>query len=160
LTQAKSTEFIKIFSYSLNFGGKKRRRKDMAHSLKAGYNELMLVFSVAGAFFIQKFTYEGKSNMEVLIAGGAGFIGSHLARRLAGKGHRVYVIDNFSTAPAGNFSLLQTFQNIQVIRHDITEPITDQWEDLDAILDMACPASPVDFDPKAIDILRVCSLGV
>jgi dTDP-glucose 4,6-dehydratase len=98
--------------------------------------------------------------MEVLIAGGAGFIGSHLARRFASKGHQVYVIDNFSTAPVWNLSLLQSFSNIQVIKHDITEPITDQWENLDVVMDMACPASPVDFGPRAIDILRVCSLGV
>jgi len=98
--------------------------------------------------------------MEVLIAGGAGFIGSHLARRLAGEGHRVFVMDNFSTAPSGNLQLLQKFENIQILRHDITLPIQDQWENLDAILDMACPASPVDFGPKAVDILRVCSQGV
>jgi dTDP-glucose 4,6-dehydratase len=98
--------------------------------------------------------------MEILIAGGAGFIGSHLARRLARQGARVFVMDNFSTAPEGNLPLLQEFSNIQIIRHDITQPIRDQWENLDAVLDMACPASPVDFGPRAVDILRVCSEGV
>jgi dTDP-glucose 4,6-dehydratase len=98
--------------------------------------------------------------MNVIIAGGAGFIGSHLSRRLAREGHQVYVLDNFATAPEGNLKLLREFPTIEVIRHDITQPLYDSWESIDAILDMACPASPVDFGPRAIDILRVCSQGV
>ncbi len=98
--------------------------------------------------------------MEILIAGGAGFIGSHLARQFARQGHRVFVMDNFLTAPEGNIQLLQQFSNIRIIRHDIIQPIQDQWENLDVVLDMACPASPVDFGPKAVEILRVCSQGV
>jgi len=98
--------------------------------------------------------------MNVIVAGGAGFIGSHLSRRLAGDGHQVYVLDNFLTAPEGNLALLQQYSNIEIIRQDVTLPIQDQWETVDAILDMACPASPVDFGPRAIEILRVCSQGV
>lgn len=98
--------------------------------------------------------------MEMIVAGGAGFIGSHLSRRLAGEGHRVYVLDSFVTAPKGNVQRLESIPNIEVIRHDITEPIPDRWTTVDAILDMACPASPVDFGPRSIEILRVCSVGV
>jgi len=98
--------------------------------------------------------------MNVVIAGGAGFIGSHLARRFAREGHNVFVLDNFCTSPEGNVELLRKYPNIEVIRHDVTEPIPNQWESVDVIIDMACPASPVDFGPKAIEILRVCSQGI
>ena len=98
--------------------------------------------------------------MNIMIAGGAGFIGSHLSRRLANDGHQVFVLDNFLTAPGGNLKLLQQFDDIEITIQDITEPMIDRWKKIDAILNMACPASPVDFGPKAIEILRVCSQGV
>jgi len=98
--------------------------------------------------------------MNVIVAGGAGFIGSHLSRRLANEGHRVVVLDNFLTAPKWNADLLRQFKNIEIIEQDITQPIANRWTKIDEIYDLACPASPVDFGPKAIDILRVCSLGL
>jgi len=99
-------------------------------------------------------------HMKIIVAGGAGFIGSHLARRLARDGHTVVVLDNLLTGSPKNVELLCQFQNIEFVRHDITEPIPDRWGKIDAIMDLACPASPVDFGPKALDILRVCSYGI
>jgi dTDP-glucose 4,6-dehydratase len=98
--------------------------------------------------------------MKILVAGGAGFIGSHLARRLAHDGHDVVVVDNLLTGSSRNVELLCDFPNIKFIRHDITEPLNYDFDRLDAIMDLACPASPVDFAPKAIEILRVCSVGI
>ena len=98
--------------------------------------------------------------MQILVAGGAGFIGSHLARRLARDGHDVVVVDNLITGSARNVELLCEFPNIRFVRHDITEPLSQKLGDFDMIMDMACPASPVDFSSKAIEILRVCSVGV
>lgn len=98
--------------------------------------------------------------MKILVAGGAGFIGSHLARRLARDGHDVVVLDNLLTGSARNVELLCEFPNIKFLKHDITEPFDRDFGPLDMVMDMACPASPVDFAPKAIEILRVCSLGV
>ncbi len=98
--------------------------------------------------------------MDILLAGGAGFIGSHLARKLAGDGHRVYVVDNLCTGSERNVERFAASSNIEFIPHDITDPIEYNFANLDAILDFACPASPVDFGPKAIDILAVCSKGV
>jgi len=96
----------------------------------------------------------------VLVAGGAGFIGSHLARRCARQGHQVTVVDNLITAPKWNLDLLIPCDNIRFIEHDICRPIHDQLDSLDIVFNLACPASPIDFGPKAIDILRVCSEGV
>ncbi|MFA5865284.1 MAG: UDP-glucuronic acid decarboxylase family protein [Phycisphaerae bacterium] len=98
--------------------------------------------------------------MQIMIAGGAGFIGSHLSRHLAEQGHEIIVLDNFCTSPSGNIELLEKHPNIKIIKQDIIEPIPNRWEKIDAILNLACPASPVDFGPKSIEILSVCSQGV
>jgi nucleoside-diphosphate-sugar epimerase len=97
--------------------------------------------------------------MKIIVAGGAGFIGSHLARRLARDGNDVIVLDNLLTGSQQNVELLKQFPNIEFILQDITEDIFPSWDHIDAIYDLACPASPVDFGPKAIEILRVCSQG-
>jgi dTDP-glucose 4,6-dehydratase len=98
--------------------------------------------------------------MKIIVAGGAGFIGSHLTRRLARDGHQVVVLDNLLTGSERNIELFKKYPGIEFIRQDITETISEKWDHIDAIYDMACPASPVDFGPHAIEILRVSSQGV
>lgn len=81
----------------------------------------------------------------VLIAGGAGFIGSHLCDRLLQKNHTVYCIDNLLTGNKANIDFLKTKQQFSFIEHDITKPFVLQDFNIpriDAIYHLASPASP------------------
>ncbi|MGG5818829.1 UDP-glucuronic acid decarboxylase family protein [Falsiroseomonas sp. HW251] len=82
----------------------------------------------------------------VLITGGAGFIGSHLADRLIGAGHHVICADNFFTGARENIAHLLGNPFFEVLRHDVTFPL---YVEVDEIYNLACPASPVhyQFDP-------------
>ena len=78
----------------------------------------------------------------VLVTGGAGFIGSHLCDRLVEQGHDVLCLDNFFTGRRVNIKSHIQNGSIEVIRHDITQPILLEVEQ---IYHMACPASPVHY---------------
>ena len=82
----------------------------------------------------------------VLVTGGAGFLGSHLCRRLLNAGHDVLCVDNFFTGSKDN--ILELFDNphFELIRHDVTFPL---YVEVDQIYNLACPASPIhyQFDP-------------
>jgi UDP-glucuronate decarboxylase len=82
----------------------------------------------------------------ILVTGGAGFIGSHLCRRLLGEGHEVLCVDNFFTGTKANIEELMDDKRFELLRHDITFPL---YVELDQIYNLACPASPVhyQFDP-------------
>jgi UDP-glucuronate decarboxylase len=82
----------------------------------------------------------------ILITGGAGFIGSHLCRRLLEQGHEVLCIDNFYTGTRENVAELMEHKNFELMRHDVTFPL---YVEADEIYNLACPASPVhyQFDP-------------
>jgi len=96
----------------------------------------------------------------VLIAGGAGFIGSHLSRRYARQVERVTVVDNLCTAPRWNLDYLAESPNITFIEHDICRPLPAGIGPVDAVLNLASPASPEDFKRLSRQILAVASLGV
>ncbi len=82
----------------------------------------------------------------VLITGGAGFLGSHLADRLIADGHDVLVADNFFTGCKDNIAHLLDNPHFELIRHDVTFPL---YVEVDEIYNLACPASPVhyQYDP-------------
>lgn len=82
----------------------------------------------------------------VLITGGAGFLGSHLADKLLAAGHEVLVADNFYTGSKDNIVHLLDNPHFELIRHDVTFPL---YVEVDEIFNLACPASPVhyQFDP-------------
>ena len=81
-----------------------------------------------------------------LVTGGAGFLGSHLCRRLLEDGHEVLCVDNFFTGTKDNIANLMDHPRFEVLRHDITFPL---FVEVDEIYNLACPASPVhyQYDP-------------
>lgn len=94
----------------------------------------------------------------ILITGGAGFIGSHLADRLMADGNKVIVLDNLVTGRTENIEHLLKTPGFKFINHNVSEFISIE-EDLDWVMHFASPASPVDFQKLAIPILKVGSLG-
>jgi UDP-glucuronate decarboxylase len=80
--------------------------------------------------------------MRILVTGGAGFIGSHLIDRLMKAGEEVICLDNFFTGRKHNLSHWMNSPNFELIRHDVTEPIRIE---ADQIYHLACPASPVHY---------------
>jgi len=96
--------------------------------------------------------------MNVLVTGGAGFIGSHLCDLLIKKGHYVICMDNFLSSRKENISHLEKNKNFELIVHDVTKPIKI-GKKIDYVLHLASPASPVDFDKIPIQIAKVGSLG-
>lgn len=96
--------------------------------------------------------------MRVLITGGAGFLGSHLADRFLAEGHTVIAMDNLITGNADNIAHLAGHERFMFIKHDVTNYIFVEG-DLDAILHFASPASPVDYLELPIQTLKVGALG-
>jgi UDP-glucuronate decarboxylase len=94
--------------------------------------------------------------MKILVTGGAGFIGSHLIDRLMLAGNEVICLDNFYTGTKKNINHWINHPNFELIRHDITEPI--QLE-VDQIYHLACPASPVHYQYNPIKTTKVGFLG-
>ena len=100
--------------------------------------------------------------MRVLLAGGSGFIGSHIADALLARGDEVVVVDNFCTGRASNVAHLSDNQLFHLIEHDITLAWPEHRaliEKFDAVLDFASPASPNDFATMPLEILAVGSTG-
>jgi dTDP-glucose 4,6-dehydratase len=94
----------------------------------------------------------------ILVTGGAGFIGSHLCRRLLAEGCEVIVLDNLLTGRMENIEPLLGDPKFSFEHYDVTNYLYVQG-DLDAILHFASPASPADFERLPIQILKVGSLG-
>jgi len=92
----------------------------------------------------------------VLVTGGAGFLGSHLCRRLLADGHEVMCLDNYFTSQRSNIADLMNHPRFEVIRHDVTEPF---YCECDFIFNMACPASPVHYQFNPIKTMKVSVLG-
>jgi dTDP-glucose 4,6-dehydratase len=97
--------------------------------------------------------------MRVVIAGAAGFIGCHLARRYLDEGWEVVGIDNLITGDRGNVEWLSREGGFRFIEHDVIRPVKVAGA-VDLVCDLACPASPVDFGPLSVEIMRVSSEGV
>ncbi|QFY61473.1 SDR family oxidoreductase [Rhizobium grahamii] len=87
----------------------------------------------------------------ILITGGAGFLGSHLAELLVARGNHVYCLDNFHTGRVANLSKLQFTNRLSVVQHDVRDELPDSLPAFSEIYNLACPASPVHYqaDPVA-----------
>lgn len=97
-----------------------------------------------------------KESMRILVTGGAGFIGSHLIDRLMNDGDEVICLDNFYTGKKHNLRQWLDHPNFELIRHDITEPIRLE---VDQVYHLACPASPVHYQYNPIKTVKTNVIG-
>lgn len=92
----------------------------------------------------------------ILVTGGGGFIGSHLCELLLSRGNDVICIDNFFTGSKNNIRHLLSNPSFELIRHDVTIPIELE---VDAIYNLACPASPIHYQHDPVQTIRTNILG-
>jgi len=92
----------------------------------------------------------------ILVTGGAGFIGSHLSRRLVALGHDVLVVDNFYSSTRRNIIDLLNEPGFELMRHDVTFPL---YVEVDQIYHLACPASPVFYQRDPVQTTKTCVHG-
>jgi UDP-glucuronate decarboxylase len=94
--------------------------------------------------------------MKILVAGGAGFLGSHLSESLLNQGHEVICLDNFYTGDKKNIEHLVNNPKFEIIRHDVTFPI---YLEVEGIFNLACPASPVQYQRNPVQTLKTSVHG-
>ena len=92
----------------------------------------------------------------ILVTGGAGFLGSHLCERLVEQGHDVICLDNFFTSQKTNVAHLLERPNFELMRHDVTQPILLE---VDEIYNLACPAAPGHYQYNPIKTMKTSVLG-
>ena len=92
----------------------------------------------------------------ILITGGAGFLGSHLCRKLLSQNNHITCIDNLLTGSQKNIDELQSNQNFRFINHDITNQFKGEY---DEIYNLACPASPIHYQTDPIKTMKTSILG-
>lgn len=103
--------------------------------------------------------FEMNDEQVILVAGGAGFLGKHLCRRLLTQGNRVICMDNFLTSSEENLGSLDDHPNFNVIRHDIIDPLPENLFPTQ-IYNLACAASPRRYQKDPIHTLRTCVQGM
>ena len=98
------------------------------------------------------------SKKNILITGGAGFIGSHLCKRLLNEGNKIICLDNLFTGSENNISNLIDSPDFEFVNHDITKPY--YRDGIDQIYNLACPASPIHYQINPIKTVKTCTIGV
>ena len=93
---------------------------------------------------------------QVLVTGGAGFLGSHLCDRLIARGDEVLCVDNFYTGGKGNVRHLMGNKNFELMRHDVTFPL---YVEVERIFNLACPASPVHYQHDPVQTTKTSVHG-
>lgn len=94
--------------------------------------------------------------MRFLVTGGAGFLGSHLCDSLLAHGHEVVCLDNFYTGSKRNVEHLRDNPKFELIRHDVSHPFQVE---VDAIMNLACPASPIQYQKHPVQTIKTSVLG-
>lgn len=94
---------------------------------------------------------------KALITGGAGFIGSHLAKSLLNDGYEVTVLDNLFTGTKANIYPLLDNPRFTFMLHDVTQPF---WGQFDEIYNLACPASPIHYQRNPVETIKTSFLGM
>lgn len=92
----------------------------------------------------------------ILVTGGAGFLGSFLCERLLACGNEVISLDNYFSGSKSNIEHLLTNPKFEAIRHDVTQPI---HLEVDEIYNFACPASPVHYQHNPVHTTKTCVMG-
>lgn len=92
----------------------------------------------------------------ILVTGGAGFLGSHLCKRLLDDGHDVLCLDNFFTGTKENVLDLFANPHFELMRHDVTFPL---YVEVDEIYNLACPASPIHYQHDPVQTTKTCVHG-
>ena len=92
----------------------------------------------------------------ILVAGGAGFLGSHLCARLLNEDFEVICLDNFYSGSKSNLLSLLNNPNFELIRHDVTFPI---YLEVDEIYNLACPASPIHYQKDPVQTTKTSVHG-
>lgn len=94
---------------------------------------------------------------QILVTGGAGFLGSHICERLLSEGHEIICVDNFFTGKKRNIVHLMDNPYFEVIRHDINFPLSVE---VDEIYNLACPASPIYYQFDPVQTTKTSVMGV
>ncbi len=94
--------------------------------------------------------------MNILVTGGAGFLGSHLVEKLLDGGHYVIVVDNFYTGSPRNLDSVRNHDRLEIIRHDVTLPL---YLEVEGIFNLACPASPIHYQRNPVQTLKTSVHG-
>jgi dTDP-glucose 4,6-dehydratase len=95
----------------------------------------------------------------VLVTGGAGFLGSHVCRRLLEDGNGVICLDNFLTGRRSNVEALTEDPRFRLVEHDLREPLPPFDQPISAVAHLASPASPAAYQANPIETLEVGSVG-
>ena len=101
---------------------------------------------------------EGNKQKNILVTGGAGFIGSHLCKYLIDLGQKIICLDNLYTGSLSNIQDIYNHPNFEFVNHDIIEPYFR--ENIDEIYNLACPASPMHYQYNPIKTVKTCTIGV
>lgn len=97
-----------------------------------------------------------RDRKQILVTGGAGFLGSHLCDRLIADGHDVICVDNFFTGSKRNIEHLLGHQRFELMRHDVTFPL---YIEVDQIYNLACPASPIHYQHDPVQTTKTSVHG-
>ena len=92
----------------------------------------------------------------ILVTGGAGFLGSHLCESLLSEGNNVICLDNLFTGSRDNITHLLENKYFEFVRHDVTFPY---YAEVDEIYNLACPASPINYQHDPVQTLKTCVHG-